>query len=92
MKKGKAPRHVPENWIYEDNFTGGEENQVIEEIMAILAKRRITIATAKRILNDTIDAIDKETICGGDRRVDGEFIQADQSFPEVNEPAVHIQG
>lgn len=78
MDKKRAPRHVPENWIYSDNFTGGEENQVIEEIMAILAKRRITIATAKRILNDTIEAIDKETICGGDRKIDGELIQADQ--------------
>ncbi len=91
MNNKKVPRHVPENWLYSDGCAGSEANRIIEEIMAILARRKITIATAKQILGDTIEAIDKETIYGGDRRVDGEIIRADQSFREANEPAAHTQ-
>lgn len=91
MNNKKAPRHVPENWLYSDGLSGSEENRMIEEIMVIFARRKITIATAKQILNDAAEAIDKETICGGDRRVDGEFIQGGQSFHEANGPAVHTQ-
>lgn len=73
----KAPEHVPQNWIY-TNGTSGElcgqqANEIIEEIMVILTKRRITIKTAKAILEDTIRAIEKEAILG-DRKLNGEII------------------
>ena len=77
----KAPEHVPENWLYlsgNNIGTGGHEvNEIIEEIMVILIKRRITITTAKHILKDTMDAIENEAILG-DRKVQGEIIRADQ--------------
>ncbi len=90
-KSKSVPMHVPENLIY-DNFelTGKEANQIIEEIVVILTKWTITTMTAKRILEDTINAIEKETILG-DRIVDGVIIRADQSFPEASEPDVHTQ-
>lgn len=91
MDEIKAPRHVPENWLYHQcELTGAEVNQLIEEIMAILTKLKITTMTAKQVLEDTIKAIDQETILG-DRRVDGDLIQADQSFHGGNEPDVHIR-
>ena len=84
-KSKSVPMHVPENLLYPDfKLTGKEANQIIEEIVAILTKREITTMTAKQILEDTIDAIDKETILG-DRIVDGVIIRADRSFPEVSE-------
>lgn len=88
--KKTAPKHVPENWLYHENeLTGAEANQIIEEIVAILTKEEITTMTAKQVLEDTIKAIDKETILG-DRRVGGALIRADQSSHEENVPDVRI--
>jgi len=85
-KNKKAPRHVPDNLIYNGRELSGEEaNQIIEEIMVILTKQRITIMTAKQVLEDTIKALDRETILEG-RLVDGEIIQADQLSREENGP------
>lgn len=89
--KKSVPRHVPENWLYHENeLTGAEANQIIEEIVAILTKEEITTMTAKQVLVDTIKAIDKEAILG-DRRVDGVIIQVDRSSREENEPDVQNQ-
>lgn len=77
MSKEKAPCHVPENWMYDDGLAGSDVNPIIEEIMVILTKQKITIKTAKHILEDTIKAIDQEAILR-DRKVMGEIIQADQ--------------
>ena len=76
-EREKAPRHVPENLIYHDRLSGREVNQIIEEIMAILIKQKITTITAKQILEDTIKAIDSETTLG-ERMIQGEIIRAGQ--------------
>ena len=82
MNEVKAPRHVPENWLYhQSELTGAEVNQLIEEIMAILIKQKITIKTAKNILEDTMNAIDKEAVLG-DRKVDGKIIPSDQPLED----------
>ncbi len=78
MEDGKkAPEHVPSTWIYTNGTSGdlcGEQaNEIIEEIMVILTKRRITIKTAKAILEDTIRAVEKEAVFG-DRKLNGEII------------------
>ena len=78
MSKEKAPCHVPESWFYnEGEVTGEDTNPIIEEIMVILTSQKITIETAKQILNDTLEAIDREAILK-DRIVDGELIRGDQ--------------
>lgn len=77
MSKEKAPSHVPENWLYDGGLAGSDVNPIIEEIMVILTKQKITIKTAKQILEDTIKAIDQEAILK-DRNVMGKIIQADQ--------------
>lgn len=86
----KAPRHVPENWLYHENeLTGAEANQIIEEIMVIFTKQKITIRTAKQVLEDALEALDKEPILG-ERIVNGVIIRADQSSHEENGPDVRI--
>lgn len=89
--KQSAPSHVPENWLYNENdITGADANEIIEEIMVILTKQKITIRTAKQVLHDALEALDKEPILG-DRSVNGEIIRADQSSHEENAPDVRIQ-
>lgn len=89
--KQSAPIHVSEYWIYNENdLTGKEANQIIEEIMVILTKQKITIMTAKQILKDALDALDREPILG-DRIANGVIIRADQSSHEENAPDVRIQ-
>lgn len=73
MKEGKAPCHIPENWLYDDGLSGSDVNPIIEEIMVILTKQKITIKTAKQILEDTIKVIDQEAILK-DRKVMGKII------------------
>ena len=88
--KKSAPKHVPENWLYNQyELTGAEVNQIIEEIMVILTKQKRTIMTAKQILEDALKVLDKEPILG-DRSVDGVIIRADQSSLAGNEPDAHI--
>ena len=72
----KSIKHVPDNLVYEGGIAGTQVNEIIEEIMLILIKQKITITTAKQILEDVADAIDKEAIFG-DRRADGEIIRGD---------------
>ncbi len=76
-ERENAPVHVPENLIYHDRLSGREVNQIIEEIMVILIKQKITTITAKQILEDTIKAIDSETILG-ERMIQGEIIRVGQ--------------
>lgn len=71
--KKKAPMHVMENLLYNDELIGEEVNQIIEEIMAILIKQKITITTAKHILQETSNALERECILDK-RRIDGEII------------------
>ena len=70
----EPPKHIPDQWIYGDmDLTGSEANKIIEDIMVIFIKNKITINTAKQILSDVISAIDKETIIET-RKIQGEFI------------------
>lgn len=77
-ERENAPRHVPENLIYNfetDCLSGKTVNRIIEKIMVILAEQKITVSTAKQILQDTIKAVEEEAIIG-DRNVCGEIIRA----------------
>lgn len=74
----KIPRHVQENWVYGDGkLCGKEANEIIEEIMLILIKHRISIKGALEALEDTKEAIMKEAILG-ERNIDGKIIQVDR--------------
>lgn len=86
--KKKAPMHVMENLLYNDELIGEEVNQIIEEIMDILIKQKITITTAKHILQDTSNALERECILEK-RRINGEIISTVQSFREENALDVH---
>lgn len=85
--KKKAPMHVMENLLYNDELIGEEVNQIIEEIMAILIKQKITITTAKHILQDASNALERECILEK-RKINGEIISTVQSFREENVPDV----
>lgn len=39
-----------------------EVNEIIEEIIEIMRKHKVTVDTSKHILKDTISSIEKETI------------------------------
>jgi hypothetical protein len=74
----KIPRHVQDNWVYGDGKLWGEEaNEIIEEIMLILIKNRISIKGSLEVLEDTKEAIMKEAILG-ERNINGKIIQVDQ--------------
>lgn len=43
-------------------ISGDEVNEIIEEIIEIMRKHKITVKTSRQILEDTISSIEKETI------------------------------
>jgi len=50
-----------ENGI-EKSVNGEKVNQIIEEIIEIMRKNKITVGTARTILEDTISSITKDTV------------------------------
>ena len=46
----------------DDAIEGDVVNEIIEEIIDIMRRNKVTVMTAKQILTDTISSIDKETI------------------------------
>ena len=50
-----------ENGI-EESVNGEKVNQIIEEIIEIMRKNKITVGTARTILEDTISSITKDTV------------------------------
>ena len=46
----------------EESVNGEKVNQIIEEIIEIMRKNKITVGTARTILEDTISSITKDTV------------------------------
>lgn len=46
----------------DESITGETVNQIIEEVIEIMRKNKITVSTAKTILEDTISSIANNTI------------------------------
>lgn len=58
-------KHV--RWVCFENgvdscISGDEVNEIIEEIIEIMRKHKVTVNTSRRILEDTISSIGNETI------------------------------
>lgn len=61
--------HIPKHTMYDyyqngiDNtIPGSEVNEIIEEIIEILRKHKVTVEASRQILRDTISSIEKETV------------------------------
>jgi hypothetical protein len=61
MSKRYVDYDFYENGI-EESVDGEKVNQIIEEIIEIMRKNKITVGTARTILEDTISSITKDTV------------------------------
>lgn len=60
----------PKKYVHYDYYSNGEgssieneeANEIIEEIMKVIIDHKLTVMTAKQLLEDTISSIDRETI------------------------------
>lgn len=65
ISKREIPSHVDWNLI---GFGSGatmscsEADEIIEEIIAVLMEKKLTVKVAKRLLEETISSIDKEFV------------------------------
>ena len=46
----------------DDILSGDEANEIIEEIIGIMRKHKVTVDTSRQLLEDTISSIRKTTI------------------------------
>lgn len=63
--KNGIPRHTQYDYYQNgiDSSIGAQEaNEIIEEIIQIMRKHRVTVKTSQQLLQDTIYAIEKETV------------------------------
>jgi len=65
LEKRKIPNHT--NYDYYNNGIDGsvskdKANAIIEEIIDIMRREKITVETSKQLLQDTISSIAKETV------------------------------
>lgn len=63
-KEGIKP-HVKYDYYnngVDSTLSGHEVNEIIEEIINIMKKHKVTVETSKLILQDTISSIAKETV------------------------------
>ena len=63
--KDKPKRHV--SWDYcsngiDSSIEGKEANEIIEEILTVIKAHKLTVQTAKQLLEDTISSIHRETL------------------------------
>lgn len=73
-------------WEYYENgvngsISGETVNEIIEEIIGIMRKNKITVGTAQRILEDTVSSIVTDT----------QITQSVLAFHEEFAPLVHFQ-
>lgn len=64
-EKNEIPKHTEYDYYVNgiDGAIDGETvNEIIEEIISIMRKNKVTVETAKQILKDTISSIEKETV------------------------------
>ncbi len=65
----KQEKNIPNHTAY-DYYTNGVNNtidgtevdEIIEEIINIMRKHKVTVETSRQILKDTISSIEKETV------------------------------
>lgn len=64
LEKRKIPNHT--NYYYNNGIDGSvskdKANAIIEEIIDIMRREKITVETSKQLLQDTISSIAKETV------------------------------
>lgn len=60
MSKRYVKYDFYENGV-EESIEGEKVNQIIEEIIEIMRENKVTVGTAKSILEDTISSIMKDT-------------------------------
>ena len=61
----KVPEHIKYDYYkngIDKSIEKQEVNEIIEEIIDIMRKHKVTVNTSKQILEDTISSIEKETI------------------------------
>ena len=80
MSKRYVKYDFYENGV-EESIEGEKVNQIIEEIIEIMRENKVTVGTAKNILEDTISSIIKDTT----------ITQNAQAFHVKFEPRVHFQ-
>lgn len=60
-----VPKHTQYDYYQngiDSSLEGEEVNEIIEEIIQIMRKHKVTVETSKQILQDTIFSIEKETV------------------------------
>lgn len=65
MAKKEAPSHIKYDYYkngIDGSISGEEVNDIIEEIIEIMRKHKVTVETSKQILEDAISSIMKETV------------------------------
>ncbi|MDD3416364.1 MAG: hypothetical protein PHY47_20570 [Lachnospiraceae bacterium] len=61
------PKHIHYDFYpmgLNGSLNGGEANEIIEEIIQLLISKKLTVIVAKQILEDTKEALEKETLIG----------------------------
>ena len=65
ISREDVPRHVDWHTIAFGSgatMSSSEADEIIEEIIAVLMKKKVTVKVAKRLLEETISSIDKEFV------------------------------
>lgn len=65
MAKKEVPSHIKYDYYkngIDVSISGEEVNDIIEEIIEIMRKHKVTVETSKQILEDAISSIMKETV------------------------------
>lgn len=65
LEKNGIPMHIRYDFYnngVDKSIDGAEVNEIIEEIISIMRKHKVTVETSRQILQDTISSIEKETV------------------------------
>ena len=67
--EAETKRQIPQHTQYtyyknglDSSVSRKEANEIIEEIINIMRKHKITVETSRQLLQDTISSIEKETV------------------------------
>lgn len=65
LEKKEIPRHTFYDF-YNNGISGSitnvKANEIIEEIIDVMRREKITVETSKQLLKDAISSIEKETV------------------------------
>lgn len=65
FQKKKIPNHTCYDYYsngIDNSISKGEANEIIEEIIDIMRREKITVETSRQLLQDAISSIEKETV------------------------------